>query len=90
MKLIMRYFVSDECTYSYYVTLPFEYELVEKAEFDFFELCEAAKNTSRSVYDPFNFACHCYDYSNFYRYDIYIDPDIYTLEDWFEIYKGKV
>lgn len=103
MKLVMIWADSDGCTYSCEVVQPFEYESIDKAQFDFLELCEKNIDSNKS----FQFAGHEFNAYQHYITEYiepkhkrkskepvmsarkYCEPEMYTLEDWFESYKGK-
>jgi hypothetical protein len=88
-KLVLCYNESDGCTYSCHVNEPFYYESKEKAEYDLLELWE-----KRKPYDDIKFANISIPYDALTYYEIdklhkkrvpkYREPQIYTLEEWFE------
>jgi hypothetical protein len=76
-------------------TIPFEYESIEKAEYDFLIDCEVHHPHSQN----FEFAGETYNPFDFMKRDVSFDkkhnpiysklvyyngPKFYTLEDWFE------
>ena len=71
MKLVMTYTVGDGCSWSADETIPFEYESVEKAEYDFLTLCEQSKTDYQSdspVYRSgyFKFCNREFNWNDFY------------------------
>ena len=84
MKLVLHHtYVNEPDCITY--DIPFEYESVEKAEYDFLELCEKAIGNYNSV----SFCGSEYYSHHFYCNGEYYGPDIYTLEDWWERFRAK-
>ena len=94
MKLVIRYDVGDGYTWNASVVEPFEYESVEKAEYDLLEMYEkwmqARKENDRYIFCDVKFAGLDIDLSNLHDWSdredkyIYNSPEIKTLEDWWE------
>lgn len=89
IKLVLHYTVGDDCTWSADLDLPFEYESKEKAEYD---LLVAAEEGLRESAWEINFEGHSIDPSYLFYRDqkgklTYIEPQILTLEEWFDAYK---
>lgn len=97
MKLVMTWYTCDETCGADYVQ-PFEYESIEKAEYDFLELMEANVSGSSTVlFAGFEFAPPDF----FDREEVhakksgritdivyhYRAPTIQTLEDWWATYR---
>jgi hypothetical protein len=90
MKLVMTYTIYS-CPDSWDIIQPVEYESVDKAEYDFLELCE--KNMKENNRIGFNFGGKIYDWRDFYQTHeygkdkgkrVYDAPKFYTLENWWE------
>lgn len=85
-KLVMCYTVSDECTYSYDMVIPFDYESLDKAEYDFLITVESTPMHN----SKFEWANHAFDKSDFYYETLkewkYRSPTFYALDDWFSTY----
>jgi hypothetical protein len=84
MKLVMKYYVTDCCTYGYDIIVPFEYLSKESAEIDFLELCEKHYKSNHN----FRFCGNEFDVSNFFEDGKYLEPTFFLLEDWFKGYKA--
>lgn len=95
MKLVLTYMITDGYTYASDIVLPFEYESLEKAEFDLLEQWERKREERAAGHiERFNnikFASMEIDYAHLIDYEkgkeSYKEPQILTLEDWFESYK---
>lgn len=95
MRLIIKYQISDGCTYSCDETIPVEYESAEAFAVEFEEACKAAR-VEGACLKELHFAghswdCACFFYSsgNKYTLDTYSPPEILTVDEWFERYGGK-
>lgn len=101
MRLVLRYHVTDDCTYNFDVVLPVEYESAEALLVDFEAKLKDAKYADWQKSD-FTIAGHHFELWNFQnkhwkrpRKHQKTDspefnlPEIYTLDEWFERYKGR-
>lgn len=89
MRLIMRVNYSDDCTYSFTETYPFECESIEKAMADFKKLVTKHFNN----YKNFMFCgveFHHQSCSTRVNGKLAIKyPEILTVDEWFEKYTRK-
>lgn len=102
-RLVLRYgWGGEPCCGE--TTVPFLYESKEKAEYDFLELCEIAKEKGTyfafggvDELDPNDFyypeePYYYYGkskYRDFSHKEIYAPPDILTLDEWYKEAKGS-
>ncbi len=98
-QLVLLYSVSDGCTYSTDLTLPFYYESVEKAEYDLLSLWEKHFKSTDKIYEHYfntevDFAGLEIDLLNlgYRKTDTwhYFEPTILKLNDWFERYAPPI
>lgn len=93
---VLCYTTGDGYSWSADITAPFLYESKEQAEFDLELLWE--NSDKNNVHNDIHFAGIDISISDL-SYRVFIDnkhgqlnyntPDIYTLDDWFEIYKPQ-
>lgn len=86
MQLVIKYTVSDGCTYSCDVTQPVLYESAEAFIVDFENFCHENR-----IYDILKqpvFAGIKWCPDEFFENDIYYSPDILTVDEWFKNYAG--
>lgn len=99
MKLVVVYNVSDGCTYSYDNIVPIEYLSEEQFICDFEnELNLSIQNKSFEFMLGGHKFCTIRHYTSVLLYNpelhfeqpgSIIFPEIYTLDNWFEKFKGK-
>ena len=80
MKLVVRYNVSDGCTFSCDITQPIEYDSAEALIVAFEEAIKEGIQEfeiGKHTFNACDFICESGSYSL---------PDIYTLEEWFAIF----
>lgn len=92
MKLIIKRYVTDGCTYSDDVYETIEYESADKAAYDLLVLWEAAlkdyENPKSKNGGYFEFCGHKYSIHDFRQYSdrytgiLYEEPQILTLEEF--------
>lgn len=106
MKLVLKYSIDGgEPCGSYDITTPFEYESVEKAEYDLFCIWEkhaaavrsfdySNKNYGEQIFAGIRINLRNLTYferDKLHKREIpkYIEPIILTLEDWWEKYQER-
>lgn len=88
MKLILKYCITDNYTYSCDIDIPFEYESKEKFVFDLLEKFNQQYWDEQAMLEEYK-TCEIFDYK-FYKFDFdQLEHYVYTLEEWFEKYKIK-
>ena len=102
MKLVVVYWVGDGCTYSAEITQPIEYESIDAFLINLDDDIKAGlakRNEEKSSWSSNGiFKVKGkeweFEHSDFQErnndgsWGIYL-PEVYTLEDWFEKYKGQ-
>lgn len=89
MRLVIQYQVSDECTYSYEVNTPVEYESAEAFAVDFEKF--VMDNWTKYSFEGFDFAGKKWEPSNHGKVHAslsntkfeYYAPTILTVDEWF-------
>lgn len=89
MKLVMEYEVSDDFTYHFTATVPFEYVSIDAFLYDLMTATLEAFNSKKY---NFNFIGREFNYSTFSYFENpekergleFSPPRVYTLEDWFQ------
>lgn len=83
MKLVLKQFVTDACTYAFHSFICFEYESKEQFLYDVFEEVK-----TRNWYEDGQFKLFdCY----FTKEDIDdLERNVFTLEEWFEKEKFRL
>ncbi len=81
MKIVLQYTETDSYTYWEKVNLTFEYVSPEISLNDF----ETALETAiADDLENFRFAGHEFAKRDFYKKNVKILPDMFTLDEWFE------
>lgn len=94
MKIVLEYYVTDNCTYSNKIVETLEYNSLEEAELEFLRLCEEHYDKDGKEPKSYDFIFCGEEYSSynfFIRHDTkkhyeikYEGPNFYTLEDWWK------
>jgi hypothetical protein len=92
-KYILEYLLTDDFTYFFNSSIPFEYESKEKFLYDFMSLILDSVKNSQYV---FKFKNKEFNILNFGYLKLdgdiksfeYIEPNVYELEEWF--HKNKI
>ena len=80
MRLIVEYCITDGCTYSFYQIVPVVYDSTEAFLVDFEEQCLE----KRLTYIDVELGGQTFDANHFFENDIFIEPNIYTVDEWFK------
>ena len=96
MKLIIVYEMNDMDLCSWDVILPIEYESLEELKIDFEKAARAVAAEHQKAkewnhyfhHGQFTIGGHTFDFSDFFDDNTYIEPDFYTLGEWFDKFKG--
>jgi len=80
MRLVMKFSVSDGCTYGYEAVLPIEYESPEAAIVEFEELAVKAREAGEPT---FIFAGHEEETWCHFEEGVYYSPSFLTIDEWF-------
>ena len=83
MRLIVRVNYSDDCTYSYYETIPVVYESAEAFIVDFEDAARKALSIKRPAFRVFDLGGQNWDASYFFKGDEFQAPDVLTLDEWY-------
>jgi len=91
MKLVMSYIVGDNATWSCKVNQPIEYKGKEKFREDFLNAVMAAVNKHEYSFTFLKavFYVHNFGHVDENKVFNYIEPFIYTIDEWFRIEKLK-
>lgn len=86
MRLILRYQVSDGCTYSCTVTMPVEYESAEALAVHFEQAMRdgvEARESETKFLDQEFYAPNFFWVDTRTQMTMYGGPDILTIDEWF-------
>lgn len=88
MKLVMRYYIYES---GEYISRPVEYQSLKLLAAGFELNATIARDrykTSQTQSKTFTFGGHRFDFTDFFRFNTYEKPDFYTLEEWYDAFKG--
>jgi len=87
MKLVVKYVISDDCTYAFDVHQPIEYESEEAFICDFEDALQTAIQNRKPEFKTGSTTFETWDFAKTYEKLIVTLPEVYTLENWFRRYK---
>lgn len=87
MRLIVVYEIGDGCTFGCTVTIPVNYDSAESFIVDFEGYCRRLKSLNWSQVEEQSFAgvTGWYDLDCLFDGETFITPEVYTVDEWFNI-----